>query len=115
MPSFETSAAPARDAQRRERLVVVEDDPVTRAMIAGYKSWYHRIEVRPGIITPGANDSPLNLQMLQLPADCSGMRVLDIGARDGFFSFELERPLSLKRPAPRDLEHLVVQRRHLLL
>ena len=60
-------------------------------MIAGYKSWYHRIEVRPGIITPGANDSPLNLQMLQLPADCSGMRVLDIGARDGFFSFELER------------------------
>ena len=32
----ETSAAPARDTQRRERLLVVEDDPVTRAMIAGY-------------------------------------------------------------------------------
>jgi len=27
---------PARDAQRRERLIVVEDDPVTRAMIAVY-------------------------------------------------------------------------------
>jgi len=60
-------------------------------MIAAYPRWYHRIEVRPGIVTPGINDSPLQLAMLQLPADCSGMRALDIGARDGFFSFELER------------------------
>ena len=60
-------------------------------MVAAYTRWYHRIEVRPGIITPGINDSPLNLQLLDLPADCSGMRALDIGARDGFFSFELER------------------------
>ena len=60
-------------------------------MIAAYPRWYHRIEVRPGVITPGINDSPLQLQMMQLPADCSGMRVLDIGTRDGFFSFELER------------------------
>jgi len=66
-------------------------DADARAMVAGYPRWYHRIEVRPGIITPGINDSPLNLQMLELPADCSGMRALDIGARDGFFSFELER------------------------
>ena len=47
--------------------------------------------MRPGIVTPGINDSPANLHMLDLPADCSGMRVLDLGARDGFFSFELER------------------------
>jgi tRNA (mo5U34)-methyltransferase len=60
-------------------------------MVAAYPRWYHRIEVRPGLITPGTNDSPHNLEMLELPADCSGMRVLDIGARDGFFSFELER------------------------
>ena len=66
-------------------------DADARAMIAAWPHWYHRIEVRPGIITPGVNDSPHNLQMLQLPADCSGMRVLDVGARDGFFSFELER------------------------
>jgi len=66
-------------------------DASARAMIAAYPRWYHRIEVRPGVITPGVNDSPLQLEMLQLPADCSGMRVLDIGARDGFFSFELER------------------------
>jgi tRNA (mo5U34)-methyltransferase len=66
-------------------------DEDARAMVAGYRTWYHRIEVRPGIVTPGVNDSPLNLRMLDLPADCSGMRVLDLGARDGFFSFELER------------------------
>jgi tRNA (mo5U34)-methyltransferase len=66
-------------------------DADARALIAAYPRWYHRIEVRPGVITPGVNDSPLQLEMLQLPADCSGMRVLDIGARDGFFSFELER------------------------
>ena len=29
-------AAAGRESQRRDRLLVVEDDPVTRAMIAGY-------------------------------------------------------------------------------
>lgn len=66
-------------------------DGDVRAMIAAYTRWYHRIEVRPGIVTAGINDSPANLHMLDLPADCAGMRVLDLGARDGFFSFELER------------------------
>jgi len=66
-------------------------DADVRAMIAAYSPWYHRIEVRPGIVTPGINDTPTNLRMLDLPADCAGMRVLDLGARDGFFSFELER------------------------
>jgi SAM-dependent methyltransferase len=66
-------------------------DADARAMVAAYPRWYHRIEVRPGLVTPGVNDSPQQLQMLQLPTDCSGIRALDIGARDGFFSFELER------------------------
>jgi tRNA (mo5U34)-methyltransferase len=66
-------------------------DADARAMVAAYTRWYHRIEVRPGLVTPGINDSPQNLRMLELPADCSGMRVLDLGVRDGFFSFELER------------------------
>ena len=36
MVASETTTATGRDAQRRDRLIVVEDDPVTRAMIAGY-------------------------------------------------------------------------------
>ncbi len=54
-------------------------------------SWYHRIEVAPGLVTPGVNDSQLVLRALNLPADLSGLRVLDIGTRDGFFAFECER------------------------
>lgn len=53
--------------------------------------WYHRIEFAPGIVTPGINASSDVLRRLNLPRDCKGLRALDIGARDGFFSFELER------------------------
>jgi tRNA (mo5U34)-methyltransferase len=66
-------------------------DEEVRARIAAVPHWYHRIEVRPGIITPGANDAASLLEMLDLPADCRGLRVLDLGTRDGFFAFELER------------------------
>jgi tRNA (mo5U34)-methyltransferase len=62
-----------------------------RRAIEAVTDWYHRIEVAPGVVTPGINDSPHTLEHLGLPDDCSGLRALDIGARDGFFSFELER------------------------
>lgn len=62
-----------------------------RARVASVKTWYHRIEVRPGIVTPGTNDSPEALERLRLPSDCTGLSALDIGTRDGFFAFELER------------------------
>jgi hypothetical protein len=45
---------------------------------------------RPGIVTPGVNDSPLHLVPLELPEDCLPVR-LDPGTRDGFFAFEMER------------------------
>jgi tRNA (mo5U34)-methyltransferase len=66
------------------------DDEV-RARIAAVPKWYHPIEVRAGIVTPGANDAPAVLRALALPDDCRGLRVLDLGTRDGFFAFELER------------------------
>jgi tRNA (mo5U34)-methyltransferase len=53
--------------------------------------WYHRIEVARGITTPGVHDSAAELRLLELPQDCGGLRALDIGARDGFFAFELEK------------------------
>jgi tRNA (mo5U34)-methyltransferase len=58
------------------------------------RNWYHRIEVAPGVVTPGIHDSAselTHLDQLGLPKDCSSMRALDIGCRDGFFAFELER------------------------
>jgi tRNA (mo5U34)-methyltransferase len=61
------------------------------AKINSVSNWYHQIEVRPGIITPGTNNSQEALKRLNLPEDCAGLRVLDLGARDGFYSFEFEK------------------------
>jgi tRNA (mo5U34)-methyltransferase len=62
-----------------------------REKVANHRHWYHRIELAPGLVTPGVNDSPGVLRLLNLPADCTGMRALDIGTFDGYFAFELER------------------------
>ena len=40
--------------------------------IATVPHWYHRIEVAPGVITPGPHDSPAALALTPLPADMSG-------------------------------------------
>lgn len=56
--------------------------------------WYHQIEVAPGVVTPGVQNSKKMLQLLDrcgLPRKCNGMRVLDIGIRDGFYSFAMEK------------------------
>jgi tRNA (mo5U34)-methyltransferase len=68
-----------------------EDYRDARERIASVEHWYHQIEVLPGLVTPGVNNSTRALSELPLPDDLSGRRVLDIGARDGFFSFECER------------------------
>lgn len=70
--------------------MVLTDEQV-RQKIGAAKYWYHKIPIRPGIITPGINDAEATLTLLGPPADCSGLRVLDLGARDGFFSFAFER------------------------
>lgn len=55
--------------------------------------WFHSIRLSPGVITPGAK----NVNILQTEAEVlfkhsvQGMSVLDVGAWDGFFSFEAER------------------------
>jgi len=62
--------------------------------VESFPHWYHQIELAPGIVTPGGQNSRLvldSLNALGLPFDCKGKRVLDLGARDGFFSFEMEK------------------------
>jgi tRNA (mo5U34)-methyltransferase len=53
--------------------------------------WYHSIPLGDGVVTPGVDDSSLRLTKTHLPRDLSGKTVLDVGAWDGFFSFEAER------------------------
>ncbi|MEZ5316039.1 MAG: DUF1698 domain-containing protein [Vicinamibacterales bacterium] len=53
-------------------------------------SWYHSIDLGQGVVTPGVDDTPQRLARLDLPS-LTGKTVLDVGAWDGFFSFEAER------------------------
>ena len=53
--------------------------------------WWHSIDLGNGIVTPGAYDTRTLLERIGMPADLRGMSVLDIGAWDGYMSFESER------------------------
>jgi tRNA (mo5U34)-methyltransferase len=53
--------------------------------------WHHRIDLGNGIITPGVDNSLKKLQRLGFPQSFAGKTVLDVGAWDGYFSFEAER------------------------
>ncbi len=53
--------------------------------------WFHKIDLGNGIVTPGHDNSAEKLLRIGIPADLSGKSVLDVGAWDGFFSFEAER------------------------
>lgn len=53
--------------------------------------WYHTLELRPGEWTDGWFDLRPALRHYGLPEDMSGMRVLEIGTWDGFWSFEMEK------------------------
>ncbi len=53
--------------------------------------WFHRIDLGNGIITPGIDRSAEKLKLIRMPQDLRGKTVLDIGAFDGYFSFEAEK------------------------
>ena len=53
--------------------------------------WFHQIDLGEGLVTPGLDDSRAKLARLRLPASLAGLTVLDVGAWDGYFSFEAER------------------------
>ena len=60
--------------------------------IDAFPFWYHKIALPGGVTTPGW--APLNAETYRIPEDMTGMRVLDVGAWDGYWSFE-----ALKRGA----------------
>jgi tRNA (mo5U34)-methyltransferase len=54
-------------------------------------SWYHTLELAPGVVTKGIFDLRPWVDRYGIPARLDGMRVLELGAWDGFWSFEMER------------------------
>lgn len=65
---------------------------VIRTKIGQFPYWYHKIELPHGIVTPGW--APLSVTAYDIPERLDGKRVLDVGAWDGFWTFE-----ALKRGA----------------
>ena len=58
------------------------------------KGWWHSFELPDGTLIEGANElegQRRRIGQFPIPADLTGKRVLDIGAWDGWFSFEMER------------------------
>jgi tRNA (mo5U34)-methyltransferase len=53
--------------------------------------WYHTLELAPGVVTDGMFDLRPHVGRYGLPERMDGMRVLEIGTWDGFWSFEMER------------------------
>jgi tRNA (mo5U34)-methyltransferase len=56
--------------------------------------WWHSFELPDGTVIAGVNSleaQKTRIARFPIPADLSGKRVLDIGAWDGWFTFEMER------------------------
>jgi tRNA (mo5U34)-methyltransferase len=67
-----------------------EIDPALLAQV-GEQSWYHTIELAPGLVTPGWFDLRPYVPRYGLPERMDGMRALEVGTWDGFWAFEMER------------------------
>ena len=52
--------------------------------------WWHTMELD-GVMTKGRDNSAQKLKLIQMPEKLDGKSVIDVGAWDGFFSFEAER------------------------
>jgi tRNA (mo5U34)-methyltransferase len=61
-----------------------------RALVDAVPHWHHIMRFPHGIVSPGVYDPRELFSFLELP-DLRGKRVLDVGARDGYFAFECER------------------------
>lgn len=71
----------------------ITDQQEIRRLIAEHGRWWHEIELAPGLVTPGDDSNRMKLPILDalgLPRRMEGMRALDIGCSDGYFSFEME-------------------------
>lgn len=72
----------------------MSDPDEIRRLISEHGRWWHEMELAPGIITPGDDSNRIKLPILEqigFPRDMQGIRALDLGCSDGYFSFEMEK------------------------
>jgi tRNA (mo5U34)-methyltransferase len=53
--------------------------------------WFHKLTLAPGVVTPGMVDHSLHESSYFFPQRFNGESVLDIGAWDGYYTFQAER------------------------
>jgi tRNA (mo5U34)-methyltransferase len=66
------------------------DEKLALKLIQG-KPWHHDFEVLPGVRTDGAYNPTCLWNELQLPADMNGLSLADVGASNGYFSFQARK------------------------
>jgi tRNA (mo5U34)-methyltransferase len=66
-------------------------DATELAAAAREITWFHTMDLGQGVHTDGIYDPTRTLPRLGLPDRLDGKRVCDVGAWDGFYSFEMER------------------------
>jgi tRNA (mo5U34)-methyltransferase len=66
------------------------DDPTARqaieARVGAIPYWYHKIALPHGVVTPGW--APIDAGAYRIPERLDGLRVLDVGAWDGYWTFQ---------------------------
>ncbi len=69
------------------------DTELLRQEVAKIPYWYHCLDFGRGVVTPGYSETRWGVSgdFVGLPSDLTGKSVLDVGAWDGFYSFEAER------------------------
>jgi tRNA (mo5U34)-methyltransferase len=78
------------------RVMTPQGEPGTDAWLDGLRAevatrtWFHTIDLGYGVLTPGKKDTLAEVAHMRFPSDLTGQTVLDIGAYDGFYSFEAE-------------------------
>ena len=106
-PDGVAAPVPLRSAERRRAFVLGSASSANGSagngrattlsrQVETVPSWWHSIDLGDGVITPGhkgldPGHMMRELEALRLPEDLSDWTVLDIGAWDGFYSFEAER------------------------
>ena len=68
---------------------LMADDDLARRVHE--RTWYHTLELAPGLVTPGWFDTRAALASVPFPEDLAGKRCLDVATFDGFWAFEMER------------------------
>lgn len=66
------------------------DKEIALRLVEG-QPWHHDFEIVPGVRTHGAYNPEDLWKSLQMPDDLSGLSLADVGASNGYFSFEARK------------------------